>query len=64
MLTDDHQWHRIVIDPDEPGFCLDCLGRHRYEKLKEMVESVPREKPYPGRCLICRGPLGPKRPLD
>lgn len=57
-------WQVIKIDADEPGFCLSCLAKHRIEELKRMVEKTPREKPYPGRCLICRGPLGPKRPLD
>jgi hypothetical protein len=57
-------WERIEIDHDEPGYCLRCLATYAFEELHRMAAERATPVPYPGRCLVCKEPLGPLRPLE
>jgi hypothetical protein len=47
----------LVIDPDESGFCLECMTKALIEDLREIADRDPHPARLPGRCLICRAPL-------
>lgn len=57
-------WKLIKIDGEDTSICLTCLTKWTFAEIKDHLAAHPRERPYPGRCQLCREPNGPLRPLE